>query len=84
MNRRVKTDTHAAAPEGCGEFGVYTDMKDFPVKEYPSYMQEGIGAVCTDGSATIQVSETASRISPGVIPVPGSSSPSPRSAPTSA
>lgn len=67
MNRGTKTDTHAAAPKGCGEFGVYTDMKDFPVKEYPSYMQEGIGAVCTDGSATIQVSETASRISPGVI-----------------
>lgn len=57
----------SSAPNGNEEFGVYTDMDDFPVSGSPTYMKEGIGAVCTAGSATIQVIDTKSGISPGVI-----------------
>ncbi len=69
MNRGIKPTAEGTAPRaaGSGEFGVYTDLDHFPVSEIPSYLKEGIGGVCTSGSAAIEVSGTKSALSPGVI-----------------
>lgn len=52
--------------EAC-EFGVFTELKDFPVTESPAYLREAVGAVCIAGSAVIEVTESRSKITPGVI-----------------
>lgn len=43
------------SPDADGEFGIYTDLADFPLGECPSYLNYGIGAVCLSGTASIQV-----------------------------
>lgn len=49
------------------KFRIYTDPADLPFDEYPSYLQEGIGAVCLSGTASIQVFNTRFRIAPGMV-----------------
>ena len=50
-----------------GEFGLYTRMADFPAGEYPAYLAEGVGGVCTSGSAVLRVFSTEAKLTPGVI-----------------
>lgn len=52
---------------GDGEFGIYTELADLPVSEYPSYLEEGVGAVCLSGTALIQVFTTQCRILPEMV-----------------
>ena len=50
-----------------GEFGLYTRMADFPAGEYPAYLAEGVGGVCTSGSAVLRVFSTEAKLTPGMI-----------------
>lgn len=52
---------------GEGEFGIFTELADLPVSEYPSYLKEGIGGVCLSGSASIRVFTTQCRILPETV-----------------
>lgn len=49
------------------KFRIYSDMVDFPVSEDPVYLKESIGAVCTSGTAFIQVFDIRFKIMPEVI-----------------
>lgn len=49
------------------EFRISTELADFPVSDCPSYLREGIGAVCISGTATIHVFDERFRITPGIV-----------------
>lgn len=37
------------------DFQIYTDVSDLPMNNYPSYVEEGMGGICLDGSALLDV-----------------------------
>jgi AraC-like DNA-binding protein len=49
------------------EFRISTELADFPVSDCPSYLREGIGAVCISGTVTIHVFDERFRITPGIV-----------------
>lgn len=49
------------------EFVISSDLADFPVNECPSYLNEGVGAICLAGTALIQVFNTRCRLEPNAI-----------------
>lgn len=49
------------------EFGLSTDMADFPVSECPAYLGAAISAVCLSGSAVIHVFDHKCRIEPDMV-----------------
>lgn len=49
------------------EFRISTDLADLPSNDCPSYLLEGLGAVCTAGTATIQVFNARFRIVPEMV-----------------
>lgn len=63
----MRIDDKTFKPVKEGEFGIFTEISDLPIFEYPSYLKEGIGAVCMSGSASIQVFDTKFRILPEMI-----------------
>jgi AraC-like DNA-binding protein len=67
MNPETKRHTSVLEPEWNGEFGVYTELTEFPVSDRPTYLEEGIGGVCLAGSAVIQVMDTRSDLVSGGI-----------------
>ncbi|GAA6466175.1 AraC family transcriptional regulator [Bacteroides thetaiotaomicron] len=67
MNQNIKQNTQSNEPKENWEFGVYTNMDNFPISEQPDYLKEGIGGVCTAGSAIVQVADTPSELVPGGI-----------------
>lgn len=67
MDKITDTDIDSFIPTENDEFGIYTDLADLPVSGYPSYLKEGVGAACTQGSASIQVFNTKFRIMPDMV-----------------
>lgn len=65
----TERDIDAAGPQdkGSDEFRIYTELADFPVTEYPSYLRYAVGAVCISGSAVVRVFENECRIKPGIV-----------------
>lgn len=65
----IKRDIDAAGQRDKkkDEFGIYTELADFPVTEYPSYLKYAVGAVCISGSAQIRVFENECLIKPGIV-----------------
>ena len=49
------------------EFGISTDLADFPVSGCPAYLHVAIGAVCLSGSAVIRVFDRECRIEPDMV-----------------
>lgn len=49
------------------EFSIHIELSVFPVSECPTYLKEGIGAVCIAGTAIIQVFDGRFRIIPGMV-----------------
>ncbi len=67
MNAKPETESHAPGSAENREFRICTEPAEFPASETPSYLQEGIGGVCTSGRASIQVFDTRERIAPGSV-----------------
>lgn len=63
----METEKKPVAPIANNEFGIFTDIADLPLSEYPSYLNVGIGGVCVSGTASIQVFSTKCRIVPDMV-----------------
>ncbi len=64
---RNDMDVQTLKLDETGDFGIYTQLADFPLGQCPSYLKEGVGAVCTAGAAVLRVFNTEARLVPGVI-----------------
>lgn len=60
-------DNRSLKPDESGDFGIYSQLADFPVSECPAYLQVGIGAVCTSGSVLLRVFNTEVRLLPDMV-----------------
>lgn len=49
------------------EFGIYTELSDFPVSDAPAYLTGAVGGVCVSGSATLTAFNVKFRIRPDMI-----------------
>lgn len=49
------------------EFGIHTELSEFPVSGCPAYMTGAVGGVCVSGSATLTVFNVKFRIRPDMI-----------------
>lgn len=44
-------------------FHIYTDISYLPIHEYETYLEEGLGGICTGGTALIKVSSVCQKLS---------------------
>ncbi len=57
MNNRSESDNRTDQ-----DFNLYHNIRELPMGEHPSYIKEGVGGVCTGGSALVNVASTKHRL----------------------
>ena len=67
MERNSEKDTENSGADKEDEFGIYTDPSDLPLNDCPSYLREGIGAICRSGTASITVFNNRFHIMRGMV-----------------
>lgn len=67
MESDSEKETENFTADKTDEFGIYTNLSDLSLTDCPSYLKEGVGAVCQSGTAQIVVFSNRFHIVPGMI-----------------